>query len=170
MPSACGADHVGSLLRLAYLREAREGVREGRLSDTELRQREDRAVREAIALQEAAGLDVISDGELRRTTWIATADPLADRTPIAGYASFPADDSWRWTAYWRGGSTPPAGAGGTTRRSFIVERLRPVRDLAETEYAFLKAHARTRTKYTVPAPSWHRVYWHPVHSRDAYPT
>ena len=60
------SDVVGSLLRPAYLREARQGVREGRVSAAELQVVEDRAVREAIALQEAAGLDVISDGELRR--------------------------------------------------------------------------------------------------------
>ena len=57
------ADVVGSLLRPAYLREARQAVREGRMSDAELRVVEDRAVREAIALQEAAGLDVVTDGE-----------------------------------------------------------------------------------------------------------
>ena len=60
------SDVVGSLLRPAYLREVRQGVREGRVSAAELRAAEDRAVREAIVLQESAGLDVISDGELRR--------------------------------------------------------------------------------------------------------
>src|SRR3712207_7030988 len=39
-----------------------------------------RSVREAIALQEAAGLDVISDGELRRTSWIASI-PLVGEDP-----------------------------------------------------------------------------------------
>jgi 5-methyltetrahydropteroyltriglutamate--homocysteine methyltransferase len=163
------ADVVGSLLRPDYLRATRQAVRDGKAGDAELRAAEDRAVREAIALQEAAGLDVISDGELRRTTWIATADPLSARAPIAGYTNHADDEAWRWTAMWRGGSSPPPG-GGTTRRSFITERLRVVRDLAETEYAFLKDSTRTRTKYTLPAPSWHRLYWHPQHSREAYPT
>ena len=27
-----------------------------------------------------------------------------------------------------------------------------------------------RAKYTIPAPSWHRIYWHPEYSTDAYPT
>lgn len=164
------ADVVGSLLRPTYLRETRQMVRDGAATDDELRAAEDRAVREAVALQESAGLDVISDGELRRTTWIATADPLAGRTPVAGYGLETDPDAWRWTSLWRGGTTPAAGQGGTTRRTFITERLRAVRDLAETEYAFLKANTRSRTKYTLPAPSWHRVYWHPVFSREAYPT
>ena len=38
------------------------------------------------------------------------------------------------------------------------------------EYAFLRANARARTKLTIPAPSWHRIFWHPKHSRAAYPT
>ena len=54
-------------------------------------------------------------------------------------------------------------------RPYVTERIREAHDLAKTEYAFLKANAHTRTKFTIPAPSWHRVYWHPVHSRAAYP-
>ena len=74
------SDVVGSLLRPAYLREVRQGVRAGRVSAAELRTVEDRAVREAIALQEAAGLDVISDGELRRQSWLSPF-PCARRGP-----------------------------------------------------------------------------------------
>ena len=44
------ADVVGSLLRPAYLREARQGAREGRVAAEALRAAEDSAVREAIAL------------------------------------------------------------------------------------------------------------------------
>src|SRR2546428_11236959 len=86
------ADVVGSLRRPAYLKEARQGVREGRVSDKELRAVEDRAVRGAIALQESAGLDVITDGELRRNSWVVTI-PLRPEgratAPLAGYR-FPA--------------------------------------------------------------------------------
>ena len=91
------SDVVGSLLRPAYLREARQGVREGRVSATELHAVEDRAVREAIALQESAGLDVITDGELRRQSWVVTI-PLreegAAHAPLAGYEFLPAEPGW----------------------------------------------------------------------------
>src|SRR2546423_162258 len=60
------SDVVGSLLRPAYLKEARERYAAGRLSDAEYKRLEDRAVNDAVALQEQAGLDVISDGEMRR--------------------------------------------------------------------------------------------------------
>src|SRR5215210_5733912 len=59
-------DVVGSLLRPAYLKEARAAYEAGNLTDQAFKQIEDRAVGEAIALQERAGLAVITDGELRR--------------------------------------------------------------------------------------------------------
>jgi hypothetical protein len=91
------SDVVGSLLQPAYLREARQGVHEGRVSEAELHAAEDRAVREAIALQEAAGLEVITDGEFRRYGWIATIPTREDRSyhaPLSGFAFLPADPGW----------------------------------------------------------------------------
>jgi hypothetical protein len=38
------------------------------------------------------------------------------------------------------------------------------------EYSFLKANAHTRTTYTIPAPSWHRIFWHSEQSWAPYPT
>src|SRR5436305_12259213 len=60
------SDVVGSLLRPAYLVEARAAKESGRLSAEEFKRIEDRAVDEAVRLQEAAGLDVVTDGEMRR--------------------------------------------------------------------------------------------------------
>jgi 5-methyltetrahydropteroyltriglutamate--homocysteine methyltransferase len=59
-------DVVGSLLRPAGLKEAREQFDEGAIGAAELRAIEDDAVREAVRLQEDIGLDVVTDGELRR--------------------------------------------------------------------------------------------------------
>ena len=61
------ADHVGSLLRPAYLLEAREARARGALSAAGLREVEDRSLAEAIRLQEDAVLQSITDGEDRRT-------------------------------------------------------------------------------------------------------
>jgi len=63
------ADHVGSLLRPDYLKETRARRATGALSAQELRAVEDRAIREAVALQESAGLQAITDGEFRRAFW-----------------------------------------------------------------------------------------------------
>src|SRR5713101_5416876 len=165
------SDVVGSLLRPAYLREARQGVREGRVSTAELHAAEDRAVREAIALQESAGLDVITDGELRRNSWVVTI-PLREvaipYAPLAGFEFLPADPGW-WSL-WKEPDGSRAQAWTSPTRPFITKPLEVVRDLVADEYAFLKANARTRTKLTIPAPSWHRIFWHPEYSRAAYPT
>ena len=63
---AIRSDVVGSLLRPPALVQAREGFEAGRLDAAVFKRIEDQAVDEAIALQEAAGLDVITDGEQRR--------------------------------------------------------------------------------------------------------
>jgi 5-methyltetrahydropteroyltriglutamate--homocysteine methyltransferase len=59
-------DVVGSLLRPAYLKDARAQYEAGTLSAQAFKQLEDRAVDGAIALQERAGIEVVTDGELRR--------------------------------------------------------------------------------------------------------
>lgn len=62
-------DHVGSLLRPPYLLDAREQAKRGDIEPAQLRELEDRAVREVIALQEDVGLRGITDGEMRRGSW-----------------------------------------------------------------------------------------------------
>jgi 5-methyltetrahydropteroyltriglutamate--homocysteine methyltransferase len=165
------SDVVGSLLRPAYLREARQGFREGAIDRAALRRIEDRAVRDAIALQEAAGIDVITDGELRRNSWVVTI-PLrpagAAHAPLAGYEFLPADPGW-WSL-WKEPHGQRARVWTAPTRPFVTRPLTVVRDIVAEEYAFLRANARHRTKFTIPAPSWHRIFWHPEHSRAAYPT
>jgi 5-methyltetrahydropteroyltriglutamate--homocysteine methyltransferase len=63
------ADHVGSLLRPPWLHAAREQRAAGTITAEELRAVEDRAVRDAVALQQQAGLRSVTDGEFRRATW-----------------------------------------------------------------------------------------------------
>src|SRR5262244_3373565 len=133
------SDVVGSLLRPAYLREVRQRVREGRV-----RAAEDRAVREAIALQESAGLDVISDGELRRQSWVVTI-PLreegAAHAPLTGYEFLPAEPQW-WSL-WKEPDGRRAQVWTAATRPFITQPLQVVRDIIAEEYAFLKANAQS---------------------------
>ena len=63
------ADHVGSLLRSAALKEARAQTRKGRDHAGELKAIEDREIEALIRKQEAAGLKSITDGEYRRASW-----------------------------------------------------------------------------------------------------
>lgn len=165
------SDVVGSLLRPAYLRDARREAREGRLGAAELRAVEDRAVREAIALQERAGLDVITDGELRRQSWVVTI-PLreegAAHAPLTGYEFLPSEPGW-WSL-WKEPDGRRATVWTAPTRPFVTRPLGVARDVVADEYAFLRANAHRRTKFTIPAPSWHRIFWHPEYSRAAYAT
>lgn len=171
MPATARAETVGSLLRPAYLLEARDARRAGTLSEDDLRSVEDRAVSEAIELQQSVGLDVITDGEHRRLSWISTVNIVEDAmrpSPLGGF-SYHESSRASFMSFWRDDS------GQIVRRmsgprAFITEPLRVQRDLISSEYAFLKGHARSRTKYSFPAPSYHRVFWHPDYSRAAYPT
>src|SRR5688572_949898 len=60
------SDVVGSLLRPTWLKSARARRDEGTLGPAEFKRIEDRAVNGALALQQASGLDVVTDGEMRR--------------------------------------------------------------------------------------------------------
>ena len=63
------ADHVGSLLRPAVLKQARKDHAGGAIDDAELRAIEDSCIRELVKQQEAAGLHSVTDGEIRRAYW-----------------------------------------------------------------------------------------------------
>lgn len=63
------ADHVGSLLRPQRLMQARKDHEEGRISAQELRSMEDAEIRDAVRMQEEAGLQSATDGEFRRASW-----------------------------------------------------------------------------------------------------
>src|SRR5262249_58911873 len=59
-------DVVGSLLRPVNLKESRAAFDDGKIDAAAFRSAEDAAVADAVRLQEGVGLDVISDGEMRR--------------------------------------------------------------------------------------------------------
>ena len=63
------ADHVGSLIRPQELRDARQAHLEGTVPAAELHALEDRLISEAVAMQERVGLQAITDGEFRRTSF-----------------------------------------------------------------------------------------------------
>ena len=64
------SDVIGSLLRPKYLTRARDVYAAGQLTPPEFKRIEDRAVDAAIAMQESIGLDVVTDGEFRRFSFL----------------------------------------------------------------------------------------------------
>jgi 5-methyltetrahydropteroyltriglutamate--homocysteine methyltransferase len=156
---ATRAETVGSLLRDdAVVRAARRGGP----ADTAVL---DDAARDAIKLQEDAGLDVITDGEVRRVAWAQTTRFLDAFAATTGRGAL----NWRGATEGRSGAPAgdqgrPAGYPAVVRRVGTAERIGDMTD----EYAFLARYARARTKYTMPAPSYHRRYWSPADSAGVY--
>jgi len=170
-PPIARADVVGSLLRPPALQEARQQLNEGKISDDEMKAVEDVVVADHIAAQEAAGVDVISDGEARRTNWIASLS-ITDssyRAPMGGFHMRPEVKPPAWFDYWRTneGARSRIPLGGWV---VLDQPLTFDRDLVGDEFGHLKQHTQKRTKYTFPSPSYHRIFWDPELSKDLYPS
>ena len=147
---------MGSLLRPEYLKQAREAHAAGRLAPAEFKRIEDRAVDEAIALQEGAGLDVITDGEMRRGHFTGSLSEA-----ITGLGEVPAE-----TIRWRGAT--PGDALEFQHGTAVTDRLRRYRSLAQEELVYLRAKASRPVKATLPSPLMMQTFWSATHSRAAY--
>jgi len=170
-PPIARADVVGSLLRPSALQEARQKLNEGKISDAEMKAVEDAVIADHIALQEAAGVDVVSDGEARRTNWIASLSIIdrSYRAPMGGFHMRPEVKPPAWFDYWRTnrGARERIPLGGWI---VLDGPLTFERDLADDEFGYLKQHTQRRAKYTFPAPSYHRVFWDHELSKGQYAT
>jgi len=136
------ADHVGSLLRPAPLHDARARFAAGEIDRTVLRAAEDAAVREVVALQEGAGLQGITDGEVRRTIW--HTDFL---TGFDGIENTQTD----YTVAFRGENGETAGTGSMMVVTAPVRRTRPV--MVE-HFAYLKSITSRTAKFCIPSPTY----------------
>ena len=132
------AEQVGSLLRPAHLLQARTDHAEGRLSLNALRVIEDDAIAAAIDKQRQIGIDVFTDGEMRRGSWLTD---MADA--VDGFIPQRVELEWKGPGGGREGSTAVA-AGA---------RLKKRRRLTEYELPLLKEKSRGPYKVTLPAPS-----------------
>src|SRR6476661_1140771 len=63
------ADHVGSILRTAPVKEARAKREKGAINAAQLKEVEDREIEKIIRKQEEIGLKLATDGEFRRSWW-----------------------------------------------------------------------------------------------------
>lgn len=150
------SDVVGSLLRPAYLKEARERYESGTISDAAFKQIEDCAVNEAIDLQLRAGVDVISDGEMRRYAFFGH---LIDA--VEGFDRFGG-----WAIPFR----DEEGTELVFKRPVVVSRLRRRRHLCAEEFTYLRARTDRPTKVTLVNAQQAAAYYEPEKSKGAYAT
>jgi 5-methyltetrahydropteroyltriglutamate--homocysteine methyltransferase len=151
------ADNVGSLLRPAFLHRAREQYASGRMRAREFKAIEDRAVNEAVSLQESVGIDVVTDGEMRRDLFLSQ---LAQST--SGFEKLP-PTKYLW---YRMDGTEDI----STLTYGLTGRLRRKRSLSAEELSYLRARTGRPIKVTVPSPTMFVFYWVPGISDSAYPS
>ena len=143
-------DHVGSLLRPAWLKEVYARHGQSQASDAELTEAQDRAVRAVITQQEALGLPVVTDGEYRRLNF---------QDSFSGSITGLAFELERIQAYeqrlagakplqrWEVGGLKEGKPVSIRRRA--VERIRLSRNLPLQEYLFARSVARRPVKVTL---------------------
>ena len=130
-------EHVSSLLRPQWLQELFTRHKAGQVSENELVAGQDRAIREVIAKQEAAGLPVVTDGEYRRFAFMESAT-----TSLAGLLDVPvpvAKTDKPGTKF----EAPPIEQQGTT------ERIALRRNLPLEEYRFAQQVATRPVKVAI---------------------
>jgi 5-methyltetrahydropteroyltriglutamate--homocysteine methyltransferase len=152
------ADHVGSLLRPPELKRARTDLRSGKISREALAELENAAIRKAIALQEAAGLQSITDGEFRRAFWHVDF--------LTGFEGIAATQG-QYALKFHG----EGGAESETKSMMVVTgKVKRTRPVMVSHFEFLKKNTRQTAKLCIPAPTYlHMRGGRKVVNPQAYP-
>jgi len=155
------ADVVGSLLRPPELLDAQEQFGAGALIFSRFKEIEDRAVDEAIALQESVGLPIVTDGEMRRQSFQSQMTAA-----VSGFGDFDLD-AFLWGKWHneRGVQRKRRPA-----RLGAIATLKPLRYLSAGEFSYLRRKTNRIPKITLPSPGLWANFWSPKYSRDVYPT
>jgi 5-methyltetrahydropteroyltriglutamate--homocysteine methyltransferase len=154
------AEHVGSLLRQPWLLEARASHKRGDLSEDGLREVEDRAVEENIALQRAAGIEVFTDGEARRTNWMTG---LLESVGGMSVVETPAV-TWRR----EDGEIPPTEETDFVMTSASGKVFRKAK-LTNVEAEYMARQVPGQFKVTMMSAAMGGMLWRPDVSPAAYP-
>lgn len=148
------SDVVGSLLRPAYLKAARDRREANQVSDSEFKSLEDRAVDEAIEMQKGVGLDVLTDGEMRRYAFFGH---LIDA--VEGF-----DKVGGWAIPFRN----EKGEEMVLPRPVVVSKLRRKRPLCAEEFTYLRARTNHPAKTTIISAQQAAAYYDNKKSAGAY--
>jgi 5-methyltetrahydropteroyltriglutamate--homocysteine methyltransferase len=130
------ADHVGSFLRPAALKEARAKREKGAITAAELKAVEDREIENIVQKQEQLGLQLATDGEFRRSWW--HFDFLGR---LDGVEIYEAEQGIQF----RGVQTKAQGLRVVGKLGFSNHPMLE-------HFKFLKAHTKVMPKMTIPAP------------------
>src|SRR5271170_592664 len=149
------SDVVGSLLRPSYLKEARERHENGQIGHSEFKSLEDRAVDEAVELQKRAGLEMLTDGEMRRYAFYGH---LIDA--VEGFDKFGG-----WAIPFRN----EKGEEVVQPRPVVVSKLRRKRPMCAEEFTYVRARTHHPAKTTMISAQQAAAYYDSKKSAGAYP-
>ncbi len=148
------ADHVGSFLRPAPLKEARAKHEKGTIGAAALKEVEDREIEKVVRKQEEVGLALATDGEFRRSWWHFDFFGMLDGVEI-----YEADHGIQF----QGVQTKPKSIRVSGRIGFSDHPMLE-------HFRFLKAHTRVMPKMTIPSPSVMHFRLEPgAVAKSAYP-
>jgi methionine synthase II (cobalamin-independent) len=149
------ADHIGSLLRPPALRQAFRQHAAEEISDGEFARVQDQCIRDAVHMQEAVGLEVVTDGEFRRGSYWGRFVERTQGLEVRGALLKFRDDQGHEVDFTAPYATAP---------------LRRTQPLALDEYEFLRDATKVTAKVTLPAPStMHFLRFSDFADRSAYP-
>lgn len=151
------AEVIGSMLRPPWLVQARSDLRAGRMELQEYKAVEDRAVDEALRLQEDAGVDVVTDGEMRRDIFFDLF--------VNGMDGFSHERAW--TVQFHQEDTDVAFE--VDIPFTVTERVKPKSSPALVEFLACKDRTRLPLKVTMPSPTLIVAFWSAEKSKGAYP-
>jgi len=150
------SDVVGSLLRPSWLKQARAQRDAGAVGPAEFKRVEDRAVDEALALQQSVGLDVVTDGEMRRYAFYGHFVDAVEGLDREGGWAIPFHDE--------------QGHELVLKRPVVVDKLRRIRPMCTEEFAYARGRTDRTLKVTLINAQQAAAYYDATKSRGAYPT
>ena len=136
------ADQVGSLLRPSELKKARQDFKNGKITAQNLKAVEDREIRRAVAMQEAAGLQGITDGEFRRAFWHVDF--------LTGFEGIAATQG-QYALKFHG----EGGVESETRSMMVVTgKVKRTKPVMVDHFKFLASQTKKTAKLCIPAPTY----------------
>jgi 5-methyltetrahydropteroyltriglutamate--homocysteine methyltransferase len=153
------ADHVGSLLRPQELLDARK---DPHITHEQLAAIEDRHILDVLKRQKDAGLEIFTDGELRRTGFMSDFYESVEGL----------DQEYEPARTWKGAPSGVRAARGVgAPGGAVVAKLRQTKRLTKHEVDFVKRHAPGAVKMTLPtANQFPAIAYKKGVSEQAYPT
>jgi 5-methyltetrahydropteroyltriglutamate--homocysteine methyltransferase len=138
------ANHVGSLLRPAELLQAREKRQKNEITAAQLRQIEDRCIRDAVKMQEDIGMQGVTDGEFRRTLW--HADFLSQFAGIKVVEGLLPDAAKHF-------QNPDADVQRSPTQFVVTGKLGHTHGIETENFKFLASVTKNTPKQCIPSPS-----------------